>query len=143
MHAVLEKTLHELPAAPRGVHSAHPRRRQRAPDTIDREIVQFLELFWRAVPITAVGLVPNFPVPRFHLGFSVLFDTMLRPLMDELSPLVEILRWIRPPRFDRAVLVARLPVMLIWLRIRRERLGHEADLRIRLEPALQIRVEDA
>ena len=67
----------------------------------------------------------------------------LHPLVDQLAPLVVVPRRMRPPGVDPVVGHAGLPVVLVRLRLRRQRLGHEADLHQRLHLALEVRIDDA
>ena len=119
------------------------RRRQRPPHAVDGVVVQLAELLGRAAPVADVGLVPGLPVPGLDLGLAVLLDAVLRPLVDEVAPLLEILRGVGPAGVDLVVLRGRRPRVLVGLRLHRHRLRHEADLDVRLDAALEIRVEDA
>src|SRR5262245_31108701 len=67
---------------------------------------------------------------------------MLRPLVDKLRPLLIVIRRIRPAGEDAVVIVARLPIVLVRLRMRRQIFGHEAYLGIGTHAALEIGVED-
>src|SRR5262245_15889937 len=95
------------------------------------------------MPVADVGLVPDLPPPAFDFFFSVSLDRVFHPLIDELAPLVVVLWRVRPAGVDVVVVVAWLPEMAVWRRMRRQCFGHEADLDERLHAALHIGVENA
>ena len=66
-------------------------------------VVELVELLRRAVPVADVRLVPDFPVPALDFALAVPLDRVAHPLVDELAPLVVVLRRIRPAGVDRAV----------------------------------------
>ena len=140
--AVFEEFPHELAAAACDVWSAHPRRRQRAAHARHSIIVQLAELLRRAAPIADVRLVPGFPIPGLDLGAAISLDAVFCPLVNQFLPLGVVLRWIRPPGEDFVVLGRGGPMVLIRLRFDRKVLGHETDLHVRTEAALQISVEN-
>ena len=141
--AVLEEVAHERAAAAGDVRSADARRRQRAAHGVDRVVVQLVEFLRRAAPVADVRLVPHLPVPRLDFARPYRSTQCFDPLVDELAPLRVVLRRIGPAGEDLVVPGRGVHVVLIRLRLRRQRLRHEADLRVRPDAALQIRVEDA
>ncbi len=141
--AVLEEVAQERILSARRVRPAHPGRGQGAAHGVHGVVVELVELFGSAFPVADVGLVPDLPVPLLDLGAAVLLDGVLDPLVDELGPLGVVLRRIGPAGVDVVVGQARTPLVLVRLRLDGERLRHEADLRVGLEPALQVGVEDA
>ena len=67
---------------------------------------------------------------------------MLHPLVDELAPLRVVLRRICPAGVDLVVRQPGPPLVLIRLGLHRQRLRHEADLRVRLHAAREVCVEN-
>ena len=112
------------------------RRWKRALHGRSRVVVQLVVLFRSSVPIRDVGFVPDFPIPGLHLVLPVLLHAVLHPLVDQLAPFVVILGRIRPSDGVIPVCGAGNPGRVIRLRLRRERLRHEADLDERLRARL-------
>ena len=141
--AVLEEIAQERIVSARRVRPAHPGRGQGAAHRVHGVVVELVELFGSSLPVADVGLVPDLPVPLLDFGAAVLLDGVLDPLVDELGPLPVVLRRIGPAGVDVVVGQARTPLVLVRLRLDGERLRHEPDLRVGLEAALQVGVEDA
>jgi hypothetical protein len=127
----------------RAGRSADSRRRKRALHRRSRVVVQLVVLFRSSVPIRDIGFVPDFPIPGRHLVLPVLLHAVLHPLVNQLAPFAVILGRVRPSDGVIPVRGAGNPGRAIRLRLRRERLRHEADLDERLSARLQIRVENA
>ena len=143
VQAVVEEIAQERIVPARGVWPPHPRRGQGAPHRVDRVVVELVELLGSPLPVVDVGLVPDLPVPALHLGLAVLQGAVLDPPVDQLGPPGVVLRRMGPAGVDVVVGQTRAPLVLVRLRLDGERLGHEADLRVGLEPPLQVGVEDA
>src|SRR5438477_12266006 len=138
-----EKIAGELSAASRCISAANPCSGQGAAHGIDGVVMQFKKFFWRAAPVTDVRLIPDLPVPRLHFSAPIFLDAVFRPLVDQLGPLL-VIRWrIGPAGENRAVILARAPMMLIRLWFDGKLLRHETDLGVRPHSALQAGVEDA
>ena len=91
-------------------------------------------------------MLASFQVSQYHgldFGLAVLLDAVLRPFVDQVAPLLVVLRGVGPAGVDLVVLRGRRPRVLVGLRLHRHRLRHEADLDVRLDAALEIGVEDA
>jgi PAS domain-containing protein len=93
---MLDEVLEDLLSA-RTVWSGHVRAAdlgggKRALETIGGIVVEFHELFRRAFPIADVGLVPHLPPPALDFFLPITLDGVLHPLVDELTPLVIVLR---------------------------------------------------
>ena len=105
--AVLEEASQELRSldSRRAGSSRTPdaRRRQRALHSVSGEVVQLPILFRRSLPISNVGFIPHFPIPRLDLASAVSLYTVQHPLPDQLSPFSVILRRISPPRPEGAL----------------------------------------
>ena len=112
---VLVEVARELAAVAGGVGAADLRRRQRPPHAVDGVVVQLAELLGRAAPVADVGLVPGLPVPGLDLGLAVLLDAVLRPLVDQVAPLLVVLRGVGPAGVDLVVLRGRRPRVLVGL----------------------------
>jgi hypothetical protein len=140
---VLEEIAEERILSACRVRTAHPGRGQGAAHRVHGVVVELVEFFGSSFPVADVGLVPDLPVPLLDFGVAVLLDGVLDPLVDELGPLAVVLRRIGPAGVDVVVGQARTPLVLVRLRLGGERLGHETDLRVGLEPALHVGVEDA
>src|SRR4051812_37218322 len=89
--AMLQELAREGATAAGGIPAAPPFRRQRAFHAVDGVVVQFEEFVRFAAPIADVGLVPDLPIPGFHLGAAMFFDAMLRPLENQFFPFGVIL----------------------------------------------------
>src|SRR5262249_52568368 len=96
-----------------------------------------------AAPVTDVRLIPDLPVPGLKLGPAIFFQTMFRPLENELRPFLIVLWRIGPSSIDVFVTRARCPLMLIRLRLDGEVLWHEADLHVWSYAAVEVGVENA
>ncbi len=125
-----------------GIGAAHPCRWKRPLHRVGGVIVELPILLGRAFPVADIGLVPDFPEPRFYFLAPVLPHAVRHPLVDQLGPLGIVLGWIRPAQEDVVVLVAGRPMVAIRLRVGGERLRHEANLHQRLHLALHIGIED-
>ena len=150
MVGAAEAVLDEIPEnllRPRTIRSrdfgpADPGLRQRTFEAVSGEVVQLLKLLRCTAPIPDVRFVPHLPIPGRNLSPAIALDCVPRPLIHQLSPLRVIGRWVGPTRVDAVVLDARRPLVLIRVRLRRERLRHEANLDERLHLALDVRVEN-
>src|SRR5713226_10407086 len=60
---------------------ANPGGRKRALHRAGREVVQLVKFFRRAMPVSAVRLAPNLPVPQLDVCAAVSFDRMPNPLV--------------------------------------------------------------
>src|SRR5438132_10285592 len=139
---MFEELTSEFAAAARCISAAHSGSRQRAFSAVNGEVVQLEKFLGTAAPIPDVRLVPYFPVPRFHLGAPIFVNAVVRPLKDQLSPFGIILRRIRPASENLIIASSRCPVVLIRLRMNRERFWHETDFDVRSSSSLQIGIED-
>ena len=90
--------------------------------TIGCEIIHFAILFDCSLPVTNIRFVPYFPPPAFHFFVSPFLHTMLRPLINQFSPLIIILWRIRPASEYIFIGSAGPPIMLIRLGCRSIRL---------------------
>src|SRR5690606_14514760 len=141
--AMLDEIARETAAASRGVGAADAGLRNRAANGRHGVVVELQELLARALPVADVRLVPGLPPPGLDLLLAVALRAVLRPLVDEIAPARVVLRRIGPTGVDLLVARARLPGMLVWLRLRREILRHEADLDVGPHAVLEIGIEDA
>ena len=141
---VLQETFHELAAVTGDIGAADAGGGKGAAHGVDGVVVEFVELLGGTVPVGgAVGLVPDFPIPRLDLGAAVAGDAVRDPLVNELGPFGVIFRRIGPAAGDEAVGEAGAPGVLVGLGEHREGLRHEADLRERADAAGEVGVEDA
>src|ERR1051325_1286101 len=83
---------------------------------------------------------PIWPYALTFLGFHV---SKMRPLTVQLAPLGVVFGRVSPAGIDFAVRSAGPPGVLIRLRARRQSLGHEPDLAVRLDLPRVSRFQDA
>src|SRR5579863_4096551 len=102
---------------------AHERMRQHAADRRRAHVVEAVVFHGGAVPVADVRLVPDLPQPRVDL-VRIAVSQVRGIDCHQLRPLVPVLRRVGPPGED----VALWKGVPIRLRMRGERLGHEADL---------------
>src|SRR6188474_2039955 len=116
---VLEETLHEGATVAGRVRPADARRWQGAPHAGNREIMQPVEFFRRALPVDAeIGFVPGLEPPAVDLGRPVTLHEMLRQLEAQFRPALVVAWWPGPAAVERAT--ARAPVVPVG-RARRRR----------------------
>src|SRR5947207_2745297 len=114
---MLEKFAQETASgAARDVRTADTRRGQRAADTGNSVIVQFVKFLRRSAPITDVGFIPHFPIPARDRVTAIPLYAMFCPLIYQLSPPRIILRRISPAAVNLVILRSGPPLMLIRLR---------------------------
>src|SRR5436309_794569 len=105
--------------------------------------MELVKILGRAAPVTDVRLVPYFPIPRLDFGTPIPFHAMFGPLVDQLGPFFVILGRISPASEDRAVILARTPLVLVRLRFDGKVFRHKTNLRVGPHSTLQIAVKDA
>ena len=69
------------------MRAADARGRQRALQAVGRVVVQLLELFGRAAPVTDVRLVPDLPIPALDFVASRTVRPSASPTDDQLAPI--------------------------------------------------------
>src|SRR5262249_7751498 len=140
MHAVFEKRAEPRIAAAGLIRTADLGRRQCATDTGDGIVVQLLKVGLGSLPVTNVRFIPDFPVPLLNFLLAILFDAVLGPLINQLAPFPIVRRRKGPAGVNGAVVLLGAELMLIGLRMGRERLGHEADFHVWPHSALAVGV---
>src|SRR6185437_13627789 len=141
--AVFEKGAQKIsgtPACRTGrIRTTDPGVRISALDGVGRVVVKLEIFFLRAVPISNIGFVPDFPEPGLESGIAVSLAHMARPLIDQLRPFAVVVGRIRPTRKHGTV----WEIVTIWLGMSRESFGHEADLDQRSNARVPEIIEDA
>ena len=121
----------------------HAGRRERPFHGIDRVVMQLVEFVARATPVADIRLVPGLPVPFLHLRPGHISPRNARSTDKQVPP-----TW-RNPSADRPI-QCRFRHTWLWVSICVDKAraflripGHEADLRVGMQAALEIGVEDA
>ena len=116
---------------------------QGAANGVDGDIVEAVKFGGRAVPVAAVGFVPNFPVPGLDFGLAVFVNAMFGPLIDQFAPFGVILGRVGPAGVDESRNWSGVPMVLVRIGMGGRFPGHETDFRVRAHAVFQVSVEDA